>query len=35
MIWVNRSGQELDAGQKKPEAEVKNLRDAAKPIGVT
>jgi 2-haloacid dehalogenase len=35
VIWVNRSGQELEAGQKKPDAEVKNLREAAKLIGVT
>jgi 2-haloacid dehalogenase len=35
VIWVNRRGQELEAGQKKPDAEVKNLREAAKLIGVT
>jgi hypothetical protein len=35
VIWVNRSKQQLDAGQKKPGAEVTNLREAAKLIGVT
>jgi 2-haloacid dehalogenase len=34
VIWVNRSGQVLEPNQKKPEAEVKNLREAAKLIGV-
>lgn len=33
VIWVNRSGAELEAGQKKPDAEVSNLREAAKLIG--
>jgi 2-haloacid dehalogenase/putative hydrolase of the HAD superfamily len=33
VIWVNRSGQVLEPGQKKPDAEVKNLREAAKLIG--
>jgi 2-haloacid dehalogenase len=33
VIWVNRSGQELEPGQKKPDAEVKTLRDAAKLLG--
>jgi 2-haloacid dehalogenase/putative hydrolase of the HAD superfamily len=33
VIWVNRSGQELESGQKKPDAEVKNLREAIKLIG--
>jgi len=32
VIWVNRSGQVLEAGQKKPDAEVKSLREAAKLI---
>ena len=30
VIWVNRHGEELEAGQKKPTAEVKTFRDAAK-----
>jgi 2-haloacid dehalogenase/putative hydrolase of the HAD superfamily len=34
VIWVNRRGETLDAGQKKPDAEVKTLRDAAKLLGV-
>jgi 2-haloacid dehalogenase/putative hydrolase of the HAD superfamily len=34
VIWVNRSGQVLETNQKKPEAEVKSLREAAKLIGV-
>jgi len=33
VIWVNRSGQKLDTGQKKPTAEVKNLREAVKLLG--
>jgi 2-haloacid dehalogenase/putative hydrolase of the HAD superfamily len=35
VIWVNRAGEELEQGQKKPDAEVKNLREAAKLIGVS
>ncbi len=34
VIWVNRTGQQLESGQKKPDAEVKNLREAAKLVGV-
>jgi 2-haloacid dehalogenase len=34
VIWVNRHGDPLDANQKKPDAEVKTLRDAAKLLGV-
>jgi len=34
VIWVNRHGQTLEQGQKKPDAEVKTLRDAAKLLGV-
>ena len=34
VIWVNRHGTPLEAGQKKPDAEVKTLRDAAKLLGV-
>jgi 2-haloacid dehalogenase len=30
VIWVNRHGEQLEANQKKPTAEVKTLRDAAK-----
>jgi 2-haloacid dehalogenase/putative hydrolase of the HAD superfamily len=30
VIWVNRHGYELESGQKKPTAEVKSFRDAAK-----
>jgi 2-haloacid dehalogenase/putative hydrolase of the HAD superfamily len=34
VIWASRHKEQLDAGQKKPEAEVANLREAAKLIGV-
>jgi 2-haloacid dehalogenase len=34
VIWVNRKGQELTPSDKKPTAEVKTLRDAAKLLGV-
>jgi 2-haloacid dehalogenase len=34
VIWVNRTGQVLEPGQKKPDAEVKTLREAAKLIDV-
>jgi len=34
VIWVNRRGETLEANQKKPDAEVKTLRDAAKLLGV-
>ncbi len=30
VIWVNRHGQELEPGQKKPTAEVKSFREAGK-----
>jgi 2-haloacid dehalogenase len=30
VIWVNRTGQVLEPGQKKPDAEVKTLKEAAK-----
>jgi 2-haloacid dehalogenase len=33
VIWVNRRGEKLDQGQRKPTEEVKNLRDAAKLLG--
>ena len=34
VIWVNRTGQVLEAGQKKPDAEVKTLKEAAKLIDI-
>jgi 2-haloacid dehalogenase len=34
VIWVNRTGQVLESGQKKPDAEVKTLKEAAKLIEV-
>jgi 2-haloacid dehalogenase/putative hydrolase of the HAD superfamily len=34
VIWVNRRGEKLEAGQKKPTEEVKTLRDAAKLLKV-
>jgi 2-haloacid dehalogenase len=34
VIWVNRNKQELEPGQKAPTAEVPNLREAAKLLGV-
>jgi len=34
VVWVNRDGEELEAGQKKPTAEVKNLTEAAKLLGI-
>ncbi len=34
VIWVNRHGEELESGQKKPTEEVKTLREAAKLLGV-
>jgi 2-haloacid dehalogenase len=33
VIWVNRHGQKLEQGQRKPTEEVKNLREAAKLLG--
>ncbi len=33
VIWINRRGQKLESGAKKPTSEVKNLRDAAKKLG--
>ena len=33
MIWVNRHKEKLDSSQKKPTAEVPNLREAAKLLG--
>ncbi len=34
VIWVNRHGRKLESNQKKPTAEVKTFRDAAKLLGV-
>jgi 2-haloacid dehalogenase len=34
VIWVNRHGETLESGQKKPTEEVKTLRDAAKLLGL-
>src|ERR1700709_697471 len=34
VIWVNRNKQQLESGQKKPDAEVSSLLEAAKLIGV-
>ncbi len=34
VIWVNRSKEQLEPGQKKPDAEVSTLREATKLIGV-
>jgi 2-haloacid dehalogenase/putative hydrolase of the HAD superfamily len=34
VIWVNRRGEKLEPSQKRPTEEVKNLRDAAKLLGV-
>jgi len=33
VIWVNRRGEPLESGQKKPTAEVKTFREAAKLLG--
>src|SRR5256712_4640614 len=35
VIWVNRTKEKLEASQKKPTAEVPNLREAAKLLGAT
>ncbi|HEY4428440.1 MAG TPA: HAD family hydrolase [Solirubrobacteraceae bacterium] len=35
VIWVNRSKETLDSSQKKPTAEVANLKEAAKLLGVS
>ncbi len=34
VIWVNRTKAQLDSGQKKPDAEVTNLREAVKLLGL-
>ena len=33
VIWVNRKGEQLESGQKKPTEEVKTFREAAKLLG--
>ena len=33
VIWVNRSRQQLEAGQKRPDIEVSNLREAIRALG--
>jgi 2-haloacid dehalogenase len=33
VIWVNRRGEKIESGAKKPTTEVKNFRDAAKRLG--
>ena len=33
VVWVNRRGEELEGGKKKPEAEVKNLAEAWELLG--
>jgi 2-haloacid dehalogenase/putative hydrolase of the HAD superfamily len=35
VIWVNRSKSQLEANQKKPDADASNLREAAKLVGVS
>jgi 2-haloacid dehalogenase len=35
VIWVNRSKEQLEAAQKRPTAEVSNLREAAKLLGAS
>jgi 2-haloacid dehalogenase/putative hydrolase of the HAD superfamily len=35
VIWVNRGKETLDSSQRKPTAEVSNLREAAKLLGVS
>ncbi len=35
VVWVNRNKEKLDSSQKKPTAEVSNLREAAKLLGVS
>lgn len=35
VIWVNRHGEKLESGQKKPTAEVKSFRDAGKLLKAT
>jgi len=35
VIWVNRNKETLDSSQRKPTAEVPNLKEAAKLLGVS
>ena len=34
VVWVNRNKEQLESGQKKPDAEVANLKEAAKLLGI-
>jgi 2-haloacid dehalogenase len=34
VVWVNRTRQQLESGQKKPDAEVSNLREAVRLLGL-
>jgi 2-haloacid dehalogenase/putative hydrolase of the HAD superfamily len=35
ILWVNRSKQQLESNQKKPDSEAPNLREAAKLLGIS
>jgi 2-haloacid dehalogenase/putative hydrolase of the HAD superfamily len=35
IVWVNRSKQQLEGNQKKPDAEVSSLREAQKLLGAS
>jgi 2-haloacid dehalogenase/putative hydrolase of the HAD superfamily len=35
VVWVNRNKQQLESNQKKPDAEVANLREAQKLLGIS
>jgi 2-haloacid dehalogenase len=35
VIWVNRAKETLETSQKKPTAEVANLKEAAKLLGIS
>ena len=35
VVWVNRSRQQLESGQKRPDLEVSNLREAVRALGLT
>ena len=35
VIWVNRTKQQLESNQKKPDAEAPSLREAAKLVGIS
>jgi 2-haloacid dehalogenase/putative hydrolase of the HAD superfamily len=34
VIWVNRKGEELEAGAKRPTEEVKNVKEALELLGI-